>query len=141
MPSKAHGKFIKTIRRCESLVDSYKRLQVIDEENGVDVPTPKDIVRGAVVLAVAALDTYVTDVFSEKLVPYLKAYNPDPELIELLYDAGLDTKEALGLLSMERPYRRIRTLICTSLVITRQSESPAPSIMPRDRRRFHPCWG
>jgi len=111
VPSKAHGKFIKTIRRCESLVDSYKRLQVIDEENGVDVPTPKDIVRGAVVLAVAALDTYVTDVFSEKLVLYLKAYNPDPELIELLYDAGLDTKEALGLLSMERPYRRIRTLI------------------------------
>ncbi|PAU72725.1 HEPN domain-containing protein [Vreelandella alkaliphila] len=111
MPSKAYEKFIKTVRRCESLVDSYKRLREIDQENGVDVPTPKDIVRGSVVLAVAALDTYVTDVFSEKLVSYLKAYNPDAGLIELLYDAGLDTKEALGLLGMERPYRRIRTLI------------------------------
>lgn len=63
MPSNAHAKFLKTIRRCESLVASYRQLQEIDQENGAAVPTPKDIVRGAVVLAVAALDTYVTDVF------------------------------------------------------------------------------
>jgi hypothetical protein len=111
VPSKAHGKFIKTIRRCESLVESYKKLQVIDQEDSVNVPTPKDIVRGAVVLAVAALDTYVTDVFSEKLVPYLKNFNPTKDLVDLLYASGLDTKEALNLLTMERPYRRIRTLI------------------------------
>ena len=111
MPSNAHGKFLKTIKRCESLVESYKQLQAIDQANGAAVPTPKDIVRGAVVLAVAALDTYVTDAFSEKLVPYLQRYKPDDELIELLYKSGLDTKEALVLLGMERPYRRIRTLI------------------------------
>lgn len=111
MSSNAHSKFIKTIRRCESLVDSYKQLQAIDHANGVAVPTPKDIVRGAVVLAVAALDTYVTDAFSEKLVPYLQRYKPDEELIDLLYKSGLNTKEALVLLGMERPYRRIRTLI------------------------------
>lgn len=111
MPSNAHAKFLKTIRRCESLVDSYRQLQEIDQENGAAVPTPKDIVRGAVVLAVAALDTYVTDVFSEKLVPYLQRYRPDEELIDLLHNAGLDTKEALVLLGMDRPYRRIRTLI------------------------------
>jgi hypothetical protein len=111
VPSNAHGKFLKTIKRCESLVDSYRQLQAIDQANGVVVPTPKDIVRGAVVLAVAALDTYVTDAFSEKLVPYLQKYKPDDELIELLYKSGLDTKEALVLLGMERPYRRIRTLI------------------------------
>jgi hypothetical protein len=109
--SSAHSKFLKTIKRCESLVDSYKQLQAIDQANGVAVPTPKDIVRGAVVLAVAALDTYVTDAFSEKLVPYLRKYKPDDELIDLLYKSGLDTKEALVLLGMERPYRRIRTLI------------------------------
>ncbi len=113
MPSKAYDKFLKTIRRCESLVESYKKLQALDHANGVDVPTPKDIIRGAVVLAVAALDAYVTDAFSEKLVPYLKRYKPDEGLTNLLYDAGLDTKEALVLLSMERPYRRIRTLIET----------------------------
>jgi len=113
MPSsKAHTKFIKTIRRCESLVDSYTRLQEIDQQNGVNIPTPKDIIRGAVVLAVAALDTYVTDVFSEKLVPYLKIHSvPSEELINLLHKAGLGTKEALVLLTMDRPYRRIRTLI------------------------------
>lgn len=111
MPSNAHGKFIKTIKRCESLVDAYKQLQAIDQANGIAVPTPKDIVRGAVVLAVAALDTYVTDAFSEKLVPYLQKYKPDEELIDLLYKSGLDTREALVLLGMERPYRRIRTLI------------------------------
>lgn len=111
MPSNAHSKFLKTIKRCESLVEAYKQLQAIDQANGAEVPTPKDIVRGAVVLAVAALDTYVTDAFSEKLVPYLQRYKPDDELIELLYGAGLDTKEALVLLGMDRPYRRIRTLI------------------------------
>lgn len=31
-------------------------------------------------------------------------------MIDLLYASGLDTKEALNLLTMERPYRRIRTL-------------------------------
>lgn len=111
MASNAHAKFIKTIRRCEVLVDSYKKLQVLDQANGVVIPTPKDIIRGAVVLAVAALDTYVTDVFSEKLVPYLQQYKPDEELINLLFKAGLDTKEALVLIGMDRPYRRIRTLI------------------------------
>jgi len=111
VPSNAHNKFVKTIKRCESLVNSYNQLQAIDQANGVAVPTPKDIVRGAVVLAVAALDTYVTDAFSEKLVPYLQRYKPDEELIELLYKSGLDTKEALVLLGMKRPYRRIRTLI------------------------------
>jgi len=111
VPSNAHAKFIKTVRRCEALVEAYKKLQTIDAEDGIEVPTPKDIVRGAVVLAVAALDTYVTDAFSEKLVPYLKKYKPDEKLIELLYKSGLDTKEALVLLAMERPYRRIRTLI------------------------------
>lgn len=111
MTSKAHDKFLKTIRRCEALVSSYKSLQALDQANGEHVPTPKDIIRGAVVLAVAALDAYVTDVFAEKLVPYLKKYRPDNDLIVLLNKAGLDTKEALVLLGMERPYRRIRTLI------------------------------
>ena len=67
--------------------------------------------RGAVVLAVAALDAYVTDVFAEKLVAYLKKYKPDNSLVELLAEAGLDTREALNLITMERPYRRIRTLV------------------------------
>lgn len=111
MTSAAFNKFLKTIRRCEQLIESYKTLQEIDRANQIQVPTPKDIVRGAVVLAVAALDAYITDVFTEKLVTYLKKYPAESELIKLLFDAGLDTKEALNLISMERPYRRIRTLV------------------------------
>lgn len=111
MPTNAHTKFIKTVRRCEQLVESYKRLKELDDEQDAQIPTPKDIVRGAIVLAVAALDTYVTDAFSEKLVPYLRAYTPDQSLIDLLFEAGLDTNEALQLLAMDRPYRRIRTLV------------------------------
>lgn len=110
MPSKAHAKFIKTIRRCESLAESYKTLHEMTEEEARP-PAPKDIVRGAVVLAVAALDTYVTDVFTEKLVPYIKKFTPDDSLVNLLEKAGLDTRETLTLLAMDRPYRRIRTLV------------------------------
>ncbi|BAN69487.1 HEPN domain-containing protein [endosymbiont of unidentified scaly snail isolate Monju] len=110
MPSNALAKFKRTIARCEALVDSYKVLHAQNRKDGA-TPAPKDIIRGAVVLAVAALDAYVTDVFCEKLVPYLKRYKSDDSLVKLLSDAGLDTREALNLLSMERPYRRIRTLI------------------------------
>jgi len=112
MATNAYTKFIKTIRRCESLVASYQELHR-QSQTDQNIPAPKDIVRGAVVLSVAALDAYVTDVFSEKLVPYLRRYTPDQSLIDLLSKAGLDTKEALKLLSMDRPYRRIRTLINT----------------------------
>ena len=112
MPSKSLVKFKKTIQRCKNLVACYK---LLNEQHKADTtitpPAPTDIVRGAVVLAVASLDAYVTDVFAEKLVPYLKKYTPDQSLIELLCSSGLDTKEALKLIKMERPYRRVRTLI------------------------------
>jgi hypothetical protein len=116
MKSKAYSKFKKTISRCETLVGTYNMLTELNgqlESDGEElrVPAPKDIIRGSIVLAVAALDTYVTDVFSEKLVKYLKHYKLDESLIKLLHDAGLDTKEALTLITMDRPYRRIRTLI------------------------------
>lgn len=110
MSTKAFQKFQKTIKRCEALTETYKRLHALSVEDNA-VPAPKDIVRGAVVLAVAALDAYVTDVFSEKLVAYLKKYSPDQSLVDLLHNAGLDTKEALFLITMDRPYRRIGTLI------------------------------
>lgn len=110
MPTKAFAKFKKTIIRCEELVSTYETLHLQHQQNQ-EIPAPKDMIRAAVVLAVAALDAYATDVFSEKLVQYLKSFKPDQSLINLLNEAGLDTKEALYLITMERPYRRIRTLI------------------------------
>lgn len=111
MASKAFAKFHKTARRCDTLVDTYTTIHAMNAA-GENVPSaPKDIIRAAVVLAVAALDAYVTDVFVEKLATYLKRHRPDDSLVELLLEAGLDTREALSLLTMERPYRRIRNLV------------------------------
>lgn len=110
MPTKAFGKFKKTIARCGDLVSTYETLHQQHQVNQ-GIPAPKDIVRAAVVLAVAALDAYSTDAFAEQLVPYLKKYKADQSLVDLLHQAGLDTKEALTLITMERPLRRIRTLI------------------------------
>lgn len=104
--SKAIIKFNKTIKRCEVLLDVYDNLCA--EPSG---PPPKDIIRATVVLAVAALDTYVTDVFGEKFIPYIKSYGVDDSLAKLLEVAGLDVKTALELINSERPYRKIRTLI------------------------------
>ena len=64
--------------------------------------------RAAVVIAVAAFDDYHTRRFSEALVPCLKKKGPTDELVELLGKAGVTLKDALELLSMERPHRRIR---------------------------------
>lgn len=105
MSSRAYAKFHKTARRCDTLVSAYDTLHA----SGNDAT--KDIVRGAVVLAVAALDAYVTDVFVEKLATYLKKHRPGDQLIELLFNAGLNTREALHLLTNQRPYSRIRNLV------------------------------
>ena len=72
---------------------------------------PDDLVRASVVLAVAAMDAYFTDIFAEMLVPYLKKRGPTPAMIDLLSRAGLDTKVALEMLGLDRPYRRVRTLV------------------------------
>ncbi|HEU0189111.1 MAG TPA: HEPN domain-containing protein [Gallionella sp.] len=110
MPTKSFAKFKKTITRCDDLVSTYETLHQQHQQNQGG-SAPKDIVRAALVFAVAALDAYATDAFAEKLVPYLKKYKPDQSLVDLLHQAGLDTKEALILITMERPLRRIRTLI------------------------------
>lgn len=75
------------------------------------MPDPDDLLRSAVAFSVAAMDAYFTDRFSESLVNFLKTRKPTPGLVTFLSDAGLDTKAALEMLSMDRPYRRIRTLV------------------------------
>lgn len=111
MTSKAFVKFHKTAKRCDTLVDTYTAIHGLNAADADAPPAPKDILRAAVVLAVAALDAYVTDVFVEKLATYLKKHRPDDSLVELLFKSGLNTREALSLLTMERPYRRIRNLV------------------------------
>jgi hypothetical protein len=110
MPSKSYDKFKKTIARCEDLVRTFEILHLANSSNA-NIPAPRDIIRGAVVLSVSAFDAYVTDVFTEKLVNYLKRHTPDDDLIDFLREAGLGTREALTLINMERPYRRIRNMV------------------------------
>ena len=95
-------------------------LQVPIEKIMAIQPSPKpldlsDMSRAAIVLAVAAMDSYFTDVFAERFVPFLKRKGPSPQMVEFLEEAGLNTECALQLLAMKRPYRRIRTLIETHL--------------------------
>lgn len=110
--SNAYIKFNKTIERCKILVETFKQIKASSTSNpDSPVVATKDILRGAVVLAVAALDAYATDAFSEKFIVYIKHKAPDESLVNLLSNAGLDVKQALMLLSTDRPYRKIRTMI------------------------------
>jgi len=72
-----------------------------------------DMGRASIVLVVAAFDDYFTRRFSEDVVTYLKVHGVNDELVNMLSKSGLDLKGALALLAMDRPYRRIKTLIQT----------------------------
>lgn len=103
--SKAKEKFDKTLARCNEMVNLYNKLKIKG-----DIP-PQDVLRGAIVLAVAAFDAYATDCFSEHFIDYIKRNKIDDSIIALLTDAGFDLRFALELINTERPYRKIRTLI------------------------------
>ena len=80
--SKAFVKFDKTINRSIALIRSYRSLLRLKIDNrNLRIRISKDLIRASVVLSVAALDAYITDVFSEMLVPYLKKHKPNEYLI------------------------------------------------------------
>lgn len=99
--------FRSVVMRSEALLDLHAQ--------GAKIPEENDLIRAAVVLAVAGFDAYFTNKFCDILNPYLKSHKPGPTLIATLRDAGLDTEAALELAVMERPFRRIRTLVQRSL--------------------------
>lgn len=106
--SLAKQKFDKTFNRCNEMVNTYN---VMKENANEECVISQDILRGAIVLAVAAFDAYATDCFSEYFVHYVKKYGVDSSLEELLKQAGFTVKFALELIDSDRPYRKIRTLI------------------------------
>ena len=112
--STAFGRFEATLVRAESLVHLYNRLlkfRLKKKPNRFLHADVADLLRSGLVLAVAAMDSYFTDRFAELLVPFLKKHGPTDRLVKLLGDAGLNTREALAMIDMYRPYRRIRTLM------------------------------
>lgn len=111
-PSKSYLKFENVILRSLNLISLQKslekRLSDANKENGIDIT---DLSRASVVLSIAAMDSYFTGIFAERFIPFLKKKGPTSDIIKFLNEGGFDTKLALELLSKERPYRRIRTLI------------------------------
>jgi hypothetical protein len=74
-----------------------------------------DLVRSSIVLSVSAMDAYFTNRFVEILVPYIKQRGPTRAMVKLLHDAGLNSEQALIMATMDRPFRRVRTLMSRHL--------------------------
>jgi hypothetical protein len=72
-----------------------------------------DLIRSALVLAVAGFDRYFTHVFVDNLSSYLKNNTANDELIATLNEMGVDYKFVLGLLvrGSDRPFRTVRNRI------------------------------
>ncbi len=111
MPTtRPYNKFLRTQNRCSMLVKLYEQL------HRKKLATNRDLVRSSVVLAVASMDAYFTDKFCDLVVPVLRRGGPVGDgLADLLKEAGLDVRQALEMLAMERPYRRVRTLVTRHL--------------------------
>ncbi|MBN2581716.1 MAG: hypothetical protein JXL80_01515 [Planctomycetes bacterium] len=110
-PSKAYTTFERVVERSLRLLRLQESLEDLQRYSEKKLPLLSDLSRAAIVLAVAAMDAYFTDVFAENFVRYLKAKGPEQGLTALLSKAGLDTRVALELLNMQKPNRRIRTLV------------------------------
>jgi hypothetical protein len=99
--------FTKTIERALQLLDYYDPEAELDE--------PEDILRAAIIIAIAGMDRYFTSKFCDILVPYLKEKKPGKDLLLRLAEAGLNAEFALDLIVSERPYRKLRTIVQKSL--------------------------
>jgi len=112
--SSSYERFPQVIIRSHNLVSLHESLDSL-AGSGVDELDFSDLLRSSIVLGVAAMDAYYTDVFAERFVPYLKKKGCNPKLAALLESAGLSTEVALNLYHTQRPFRRIRTLVETHL--------------------------
>lgn len=108
MANNAYNIFQKTIKRSNGLIQIYEKAKDNEDFSGYNIT---DLIRSAVVLSVSGMDAYFTSRFTESLIPFIKKNGATKDLINILYEAGLDTEQALEMLTMNRPYRRVRTLV------------------------------
>ena len=101
--ARAMRTFNQAIRRANNLLDFAETID--------DVSLKNDNIRMATVLSVAGMDAYFTLKFRDIITEFLSTEEPGEDLINLLRDAGLNTRMALELIWMERPLRRIGTLV------------------------------
>jgi hypothetical protein len=69
-----------------------------------------DMGRFGIVLAVASMDDYFTRKYAEVMVRCIKKNGVNKKFVEMLEQAGLSVAGALELISLDRPYRRIRKI-------------------------------
>lgn len=94
-----------------TLAETYEKMlkqREIQEDRYMKV---SDLARASIVLSVSAMDGYFTRKFAETLIPFLKKKGPTKGIVKILEKAGFDITEAICLLNMRRPFRRIRTLV------------------------------
>ncbi|MDH3890616.1 MAG: hypothetical protein OEV49_05995 [candidate division Zixibacteria bacterium] len=106
--SKSFLQFNRTWNRSLGLIETWLR---INETKAIKIRHESDLIRSSVVLSVAAMDTYFTARFTELIVPYLKTHEPHDDLIRILEESGFNIRKSLVMISMTRPYRRIRALV------------------------------
>lgn len=105
--SKPLTRFYSTVDRAEQLCEVHGSVEALLEQD--------DLLRSATVLAVAAYDYYFTSKFCDILNRHLREKKPSRDLLDMLSRAGLDTRAALEIAVMKRPFRRIRALLTNSL--------------------------
>ena len=96
--SKALNKFLSMQDRCRDLTSLYIAIMRKKFEGKF---VYSDILRAAIVLSVSSMDAYLTDRFCELVIPELKRRKPGKAMGSLLEKAGLDTRQALVLISVE----------------------------------------
>ncbi len=119
--SNAKLKFEDTIVRCNRIVDNAKTSSDCSD----------DMLRFAVVLAVAAFDSYVADLFSEPFVSFVKDPPDENKAVQFLQSISFGTKEMLALLCArkERPFRTIHAAVDRYLATKSfQSEQPIKTL-------------
>ena len=115
-PSKAYLRFEGVIRRSLTMLRLQKAVAKVQEEKRPNSPIDlSDMSRASVVLAVAAMDSYFTDVFCERLVRFLKTKGATKELAKFLVDAGYTPEFSLRLLVEKAPFRKIRQIVDAKL--------------------------
>lgn len=145
MTSKSHEIFLEThhrgLRMVEASVALWKSLEsseidpTIEQYNGKNVLS--EMGRAGIVIGVSAFDDYFTRRFTESVIPIIKEGNASKPLIEFLGNCGLDVREALELLTMKRPFRRIRKLVVDNLENRTTLKSSCEEIIKRRHAIVH----
>lgn len=110
--SKSYAAFEKTIERSLNLAELTQPVEIILKAKPTNANVDaSDILRASLVLGVAAMDSYFTDVFAEHFIRYIQKNGSNDKIVSILEKANFSTEVFLELLAMDRPYRRLRTRI------------------------------